>query len=432
MSDPQSPRRVLLVDDDPVSIRIYRDGLTRLGFEVSTANDGLAALRELRTKKPEVVVLDLMMPRLSGVDVLKFMRGEKEFQALPVIVLSNAYMDNLAKDASRLDVQKALLKIKCNGAALAGAIREVLEGRPSMANVDQLLAAPALPPPPSQEPAVRPKAAPPPPPPPSGAMPPPRLEQKPAPLTPAGLDTKEVARQELSVCSQRFGHQLQECLTLFAQSRDPLDRKIRLENLYRKVHFLTGLASLADYSGLAQMASAFEALLFGMMDKLPELQPSMARTTSTAVEFLQELLRDPAASSAGVQHTPAVLAVDDDRLSTRLVVSALRIAQLHARGTESPELALQWMKERAYDLVLLDIEMPGIDGFELCKRLRALPSYASTPVIYVTLHSDFETHAKTRLSGGTDLIAKPIVPSELAVKAVMHLLKSRLAKGTQK
>jgi len=64
-----------------------------------------------------------------------------------------------------------------------------------------------------------------------------------------------------------------------------------------------------------------------------------------------------------------------------------------------------------------------MDGIELCKRLRALPGYEKIPVIYVTLHSDFETRARTVLSGGNDLIAKPILPAELAVKVVMHLLK---------
>jgi CheY-like chemotaxis protein len=420
-----------LVDDDPIAVRIYRDGLARRGFEVSTATDGLAALKALRTSNPQVVVLDLMMPKLSGVEVLKFIRSQPELQSLPVIVLSNAYMDSLAKDASRMEVQKALLKIKCNADSLAAAIREVLEGRPDSGEIDQLLAAPSDPPA-VKAPPLKPAAPAPPrrePLPPAAAVPPPHMDQSPAPLTPAGLDTKEVARQELALCSERFSRQLRECLELFSKAHEPLERKLRLEDLYRKVHFLTGLAALADYSALAQMASAFEALVFGLMDKLPEPQPSMELTTAQGVAFLQELLQRPAVLPAGPQNTPTILVVDDDRLTTRMVVTALRNAQLQARGTESPELALQWMKERPYDLVLLDVEMPGMNGFELCQRLRALPGYDKTPVIYVTFHSDFETHSKSQLSGGNDLISKPIVSMELAVKAVMHLLKSRLAKA---
>jgi len=93
-------------------------------------------------------------------------------------------------------------------------------------------------------------------------------------------------------------------------------------------------------------------------------------------------------------------------------------------------VGLQWLKETPFDLVLLDIVMPGMDGFELCRRLRLLPGQQKTPVIFVTGHADFESRAKSVLSGGDDLISKPIFPIELAVKAVSHLLKRELARQT--
>jgi CheY-like chemotaxis protein len=235
-----------------------------------------------------------------------------------------------------------------------------------------------------------------------------------------------LARQELAQAAPRIIHNLQESFDALPHARNALDRKLRLENLYRRVHFVTGLGGLAECPALAQMASAFEAMLFAMMDKLPDLPPTLEWTTATAVEFLQQLLRRPIEVPTSTQHDPSCLVVDDDRLTNRLVISALRNAHLQARGTDSPELALQWLQEKHYDLILLDVEMPGIDGLELGKRIRALPGYENTPVIYVTLHSDFGTRLKTVLSGGNDLIAKPILPTELAVKAVMHLLKSQV------
>ena len=74
--------------------------------------------------------------------------------------------------------------------------------------------------------------------------------------------------------------------------------------------------------------------------------------------------------------------------------------------------------------MLLDVAMPDMDGFELCKQLRRLPEYHKTPIIFVTAHGDFESRAQSVLSGGNDLISKPILPIELAVKAVTHLLKA--------
>ena len=70
--------------------------------------------------------------------------------------------------------------------------------------------------------------------------------------------------------------------------------------------------------------------------------------------------------------------------------------------------------------------MPEIDGLEFCKKVREMPQYRRTPVIFVTGHTDFESRINSVLSGGDDLISKPIFPIELAVKAVTHLLRSQL------
>ena len=60
--------------------------------------------------------------------------------------------------------------------------------------------------------------------------------------------------------------------------------------------------------------------------------------------------------------------------------------------------------------------MPGKSGFEVCEQIRALSNNRTTPVIFVTGQTDFESRAKLSLSGGNDLIGKPFLPLELAVK----------------
>jgi CheY-like chemotaxis protein len=418
-----STKRVLFVDDDPVVLLLYQKGLSQLGFEVSTANDGVVALKSLQNAKPDVVVLDLMMPRLSGAEVLKFMRGQKQFEGLPVIVLSNAYMDPLANQAADLGVHTALLKVKCTPSALAAAIHEVLEGKPLPQSPDHLLAASPQQRPP--RPAITRPA-------PSGVTqtkPPPSAadstgEDKP---TPTAVDVTEKARQELLSNSQAISQSLRQLFEAFQNVRTDKDRELRLQDVYRRIHFVAAMAAMAEHHALAQMASALEALLFAMQEKVRNLEPSLVRTTSQGLEFLQELLNQPGGARPDTAQNKTALVVDDDKLSNRLVVSALRQAQLQARGAESAAAALGLMQENVYDLVLLDVEMPQMDGIELCKRLRALPGYERIPVIYVTLHSDFETRARTVLSGGNDLIAKPILPAELAVKVVMHLLKTQTA-----
>jgi CheY-like chemotaxis protein len=215
----------------------------------------------------------------------------------------------------------------------------------------------------------------------------------------------------------------------FAAAPNETQRSTHLQAFYRKIRFVTATAGLAECHHLAQMASAFEALLFELIDKPAAISPSVLRTIASNVDFLA-LLFDCAREADVEAPLPAqALVVDDDPLNNRVVVAALQRAQLQARSTDDPLVGLQWLKEGRFDLVLLDIEMAGMDGFELCRRLRMLPGYQKTPVIYVTSHSDFENRAKSVLSGGDDLISKPVFPMELAVKAVSLLLKRRMVAG---
>jgi CheY-like chemotaxis protein len=76
-----------------------------------------------------------------------------------------------------------------------------------------------------------------------------------------------------------------------------------------------------------------------------------------------------------------------------------------------------------YDIVLLDINMPVMNGFELCETLRRMPQYKEAPIIFITGNGDFQNRAQGILSGGNDLITKPTSPLELVLKTTMHLLQ---------
>ncbi len=86
------------------------------------------------------------------------------------------------------------------------------------------------------------------------------------------------------------------------------------------------------------------------------------------------------------------------------------------------------LAERKFDLVFLDVDMPGMNGFELCTKLRALHRNKTTPVVFVTSLTDFESRANSTMSGGNDLIAKPFLFIELTVKALVYILRGRSPK----
>jgi len=77
------------------------------------------------------------------------------------------------------------------------------------------------------------------------------------------------------------------------------------------------------------------------------------------------------------------------------------------------------------------VDMPGMNGYELCTKLRALARHQTTPVVFVTGLNDFEARASSLMSGGNDFIAKPFHFMELAVKAIIHILRGKIGAPQQ-
>lgn len=93
---PASLRKVLIADDDPDILEILRYNLAQEGYEVITAKDGDEALEKARKHQPELIVLDVMMPRKTGVEVCQWLRAQTAFQKTLIIFLT-AVSDDLAQ-----------------------------------------------------------------------------------------------------------------------------------------------------------------------------------------------------------------------------------------------------------------------------------------------------------------------------------------------
>ena len=81
-------KRILVVDDEIYIVHILEFTLTMEGFDVITAADGDEALRRIEQDRPDLVVLDIMMPRLDGYEVCRRLRQDEEWRELPIILLS--------------------------------------------------------------------------------------------------------------------------------------------------------------------------------------------------------------------------------------------------------------------------------------------------------------------------------------------------------
>src|SRR5688572_3568094 len=92
-------KKILIIEDDPIVAHIYKTRLEREHYEVNIATDGQTGCSQISEFAPDAVLLDLMLPRMNGVDVLKKIRSEKRFEKTPVIVFTNAYVPTMINEA---------------------------------------------------------------------------------------------------------------------------------------------------------------------------------------------------------------------------------------------------------------------------------------------------------------------------------------------
>jgi DNA-binding response OmpR family regulator len=121
-------KRLLLVEDDRFLRRACEASLRQRGYEVLTAADGEEGLRLARTETPDLVLLDLLLPKLSGLEVLRSLRGEAATRGLPVLILSNSSREQDVSEITRLGVAGYLVKADLSLKALGDRVARILEG----------------------------------------------------------------------------------------------------------------------------------------------------------------------------------------------------------------------------------------------------------------------------------------------------------------
>jgi len=127
---------------------------------------------------------------------------------------------------------------------------------------------------------------------------------------------------------------------------------------------------------------------------------------------------------AGQMRRPRVLCVDDDPLLSGFVESVLIPAGIKVRSLNEPIVILDVIHEFQPDLVLLDVIMPGLTGYEVCRLLKSHDEWKHVPVIFLTSKSDAEGKRAAFTAGGTDFLSKPVLVDELLSRVKAHLSKT--------
>jgi CheY-like chemotaxis protein len=384
-------KRVLIVEDDQLIANVYRNKFAVEGFAVEVANSGEEGLDLIQNFQPDVVILDLLLPKMSGLELMKQIRALPQFGKLPLVVFSNTYLSNLIQEAWKAGATKCLSKANSSP-------KQVIEAVISTLN-------------PGAEPT--PKATP----------FEPRAKLAPAPST---RQTSFIHASE-TITPETFPatiNQLRLSIQALGKAASETDRSTHTQDLYRRIRRLTSTAHLAGLADFAQLTEAMEALLVELHQKPTATNASTLRTLAAAVDCLPFLFASKGAGQAKAG-LAQLLIVDDDPISRRAIAQALTQAKLKYTEADKPETALRLLSNQSFDLIFLDVDMPGMTGHELCARLRTQPLHQNTPVVFVTGFNDFQNRASSIVSGGNDFIGKPFLFVELAVKSLVYVLRAK-------
>jgi CheY-like chemotaxis protein len=477
-------KKILIVEDDQLVASAYKKRFGEAGYAVEWAPDGLEGIKMVSATKPDIVLLDLLMPRLDGIEVLKYIRSHPDLKHLPVVVFSNSYMTNLVENAWRAGADQCLMKASTTPAQLFDAVNKAMQkaatrasmpapaGGAAVAPITPLArptapvtgilppGAPVTPlvrpiaPPPSAAPApfvppvspikkslgdqpmfVIPGASDPSPAPPMtapAALPavPPAMEKATIPAAALEADPEFQAQIRQLFVGSAPGKlaAVRDAANAFVQDQGSSMQLPLLIDLFRKVHSLTGNAAVAGCARIAHYASIFEAFLQELQQKPKFINQSSARSVLKAVELVELLFQRNDEPAAGAAAPAAWLVVDADAMSSQAAVMALEKGELKASVAVEPTEALGLLASEPFAAVVMAANLPGMDAFELCAQMQALPACAETPVLIVTTLADFATHSHPEVLGENEVIAAPYLLIELALKAVTVVERAKLRK----
>jgi CheY-like chemotaxis protein/uncharacterized coiled-coil DUF342 family protein len=199
-----------------------------------------------------------------------------------------------------------------------------------------------------------------------------------------------------------------------------------LNELHCHVHHLSERARTSGFVALHRLSSAL-SLFAQELYRFPEQANSSAlRTLEQTIEFLGILLKQPDYKSIKDPSTAMIYAVDDDFENCDAIRMALETVMLRSQVAQQPAVALSEIAGGRFDLIFLDVNLPQMDGFELCQQIRQMPAHSRTPIVFLTGLTTIENRVQSSLSGGNDFIGKPFNLHELSVKALTLILKASL------
>jgi two-component system cell cycle response regulator len=397
---------ILVVEDNPLNMKLVRALLLKDSYRVLEAGNAETGLVLAREGKPDLILMDIQLPGMDGLSAVGILKKDPLFQKIPIVALTSYAMDGDVEKAKEAGCDGYLTK-PVDTRFFSDTIRRFLqEGPPSPPNL------------PDRSPRKK------------------ILIVDDEPLNVKLLDA-HLPSDQYEVFRAHNGP---ECLKQASSARPDLilldimmpgmdgyevTRKLKQDPEFQGIPIIlvTALGEVSDkLKGLEIGADEFLNKPVHKVELLARIR-SLILFKQLREQFVARGMGDQVGSEPSLRQQ-WVLIVEDDPRDVKLFQLHLRDFPVETEVAASAEAALACLEKHEVDLLLLDILLPKMDGFDLCRRLKENPRTRNTQVLFITCLSDLETKAKGFETGGDDLLVKPIHGYEFQVR-VRTLLKKK-------
>lgn len=461
----RSPR-ILIIDDDALISRIYKRKFEAAGFEVDIEIDGSEGYYRIFKGHFDAVLLDLLLPGMDGPSIIRKFRAQSAFASLPIIVFTNAFLSDIGRDAAIAgatqifdkgiaapeEIVDAFVKT-LKGTFLSAVapssqpISPFKEGSPLRIDPDFLFSCAPASSPTNPDPAQKNQelaegsnkvwesftelenAA--------------KLKTN-TTAVPKELLPKHEAMQDedhdseivyqatlrasfLQKCYGRINKMQNLLRVLGTEGQQPKVEKFI--ELARISHTISGPAAIVGLDYLAHLSSALEALSWELFETPSNFALPTQRVIARVIDLMSRLADSGTACQMKDFSRFNVLVVDDNEIDRNIIIKTLDRVKLSHVATGNPESALALLQDNEFDLVITDVKMDGMSGFEFCSALRKMEKHHRCPLIFVSSLSDFQSKVLSVQLGGEDFIIKPFVPMELAIKVLIYMIAVQVKTG---
>ena len=406
---------VVVVDDDIIQLKKAGTVLSENGIHTTAVRTGKALFEFLRTHKPDLILLDMLMPEMDGLEVLRRLRTDPGPAGnIPVIMVSGDEHPETREACQQLGAADFLQKPWRNE-QLVRRVREMLErdalpetpqeekgnsGRTNLETAAQI------------------------------------LEKMDEPLGRAWMGREELTntyRYMLRYMERYQGYAYQVLFTVEPIHRDvPREERSRLTRAFRKslqqlLRSSDMLFEFGENQLFLLLPEVHDFDIDRVISRLMEIWHRSEVSREAAVTYESREVRSDRRSSETDRVTYSVAVVDDDPVNLKMAERALEAEDFRVTALNSGEALLEHLAYHQPDLILLDILMPGMDGFETLRKIREKHrDMSNVPVIFMTADDNRETETQGLQLGATDFVRKPFLPDVLALR-VRHMAElSRL------